>query len=98
MKKQELTKDIIVCKKDICDQGNEYTYIMTARESSLVASFGIMLYSIRIEMTDFSGNKTSAEICDVFSNKEKADIFFNKLVRNLATPINLVYVLEDEIF
>ena len=96
--KQELIRETIVSRKEIFDQEVIYTYTMTINESNLTPSFGIPLYSIQIDMIDSSGNKTTSEIRDIFSNREKADAFFNKLVENLATPLNLRYVLEDEIF
>ena len=96
MRLKELTSDIIIRKEDITQDENRYIYTMTAKDNDIVPSLGIMLYSIRIEMTDEFGITTSAEICDIFSNKAKADAFFEKLVRNLATPMNLIYVLEDE--
>ena len=42
------------------------------------------------------GMSSAAEIKDVFANLDKANRFVDKLARNLATPIDLPYVLEDE--
>ena len=96
MRLKELTSDIIIRKEDITKDGSRYIYTMTAKDNNIVPGLGIMLYSIRIEMTDEFGITTSAEIRDIFSNLAKAEAFFEKLVRNLATPMNLIYVLEDE--
>ena len=74
-----------------------YTYTLSVRTGDSVASFGLPLYSVEIRMTDKSGKHTSAELDDVFSESKKAFRFFDKLVKNLATPIDLPYVLEDEI-
>lgn len=74
-----------------------YTYTLSVRTGDSVASFGLSLYSIEIRMTDKYGKHTSAELNDVFSESRKAFRFFDKLVKNLATPIDLPYVLEDEI-
>ena len=55
------------------------------------------LYSIKISMTDPSGNRSEREATDVFSSSDEAVRFFDRLVRNLATPIDLCYVVEDEV-
>jgi hypothetical protein len=47
-------------------------------------------------MTDAQGNTRRADARDVFSCREKAVAFFEKIVRNLATPIDLNYIIEDE--
>lgn len=96
--KQKLARETIVSRKEIFDQGIKYTYTMTINESTSTSSFGIPLYSIQIDMIDTSGSHTTSKICDIFSNIGKANAFFNKLVKNLATPLNLRYALEDEIF
>ena len=44
-----------------------------------------------------NGKVRKSEAKDVFSSKRKAIEFFDKIVRNLATPIDLKYVIEDEI-
>ena len=47
-------------------------------------------------MVDPFGNNRQADARDIFSDKEDAEAFFDKIVRNLATPIDLAYILEDE--
>ena len=79
------------------DDGAQYTYTLVMHESRATASFGIPLYSVRIEMTDAEGNKSDSEVGDVFADAGRAIVFYEKLVRNLATPIDLAYVLEDDI-
>ena len=74
-----------------------YTYTLTVRTGDSVASFGLPLYSVWINMTDKDGNHTEASLEDIFSDSKSAFRFFDKLIRNLATPIDLPYVLEDEI-
>ena len=76
--------------------GAKYCYTLLMSESNKVASFKIPLYSIKIEMTDADGNNTSARTCDLFADVGKALSFFKKLYENLATPLNLPYILEDE--
>jgi hypothetical protein len=93
---KELSLEGIIRKETICDDENKYTYILSRKESSMVASFRIPLYSIRVEMTDFEGNVSYFELKDTFVSEEKAIRFFNKLRENLATPINCPFVFEDE--
>ena len=97
MKQKEKMKEMIIRKDDCSDEKNRYTYLLLMKESSNVASYGIPLYSIRVEMVDETGRLTSAEIKDVFADAGRAIFFYEKLVRNLATPIDLAYILEDEI-
>ena len=86
LRKEERTKD-----------GFSYTYELTMREGNEVISFRLPLYSIRITMKDTDGKCREAEAKDIFSNYFKAQRFFDKIVRNLATPIDLGYVVEDEV-
>jgi hypothetical protein len=65
-------------------------------ESNKVASYMLPLYSVEIEMTDKEGNVTRARTRDLFADVGKAISFFKKLYENLATPLNLPYILEDE--
>ena len=88
--------DRIIRREDREESGNKYSYELTMREADEVAAFRLPLYSIKISMTDSEGNERETNARDVFSNGEKARTFFDKIVRNLATPIDLVYILEDE--
>ncbi len=74
-----------------------YTYTLLAKTGISVASYGLTLYSVIIQMTDSSGHRTEARLDDIFSDSDKAYKFFNKLIKNLATPIDLPYILEDEL-
>jgi len=47
-------------------------------------------------MTDKDGSVTSASVDDAFCDAGQALIFYDKVVRNLATPIDLSYIFEDE--
>ena len=89
-------KEIILRKDERFDGEDRYTYLPLRRESDFVASFGITLYSVRVEMVRGDGTSSAAEIKDVFASLDKANRFVDKLARNLATPIDLPYVLEDE--
>ena len=74
-----------------------YRYELTERRGRRMADFGVRLYSVTVSMTDENGRVKRSEATDLFSSKRKATEFFDKIVRNLATPIDLKYVIEDEI-
>jgi len=76
--------------------GIMYSYSLVMNESNKVASYKLPLYSVHIEMTDNDGNTTKAETSDIFADVGKAIVFFKKMVENLATPLNLPYIIEDE--
>ena len=86
-----------VIKKEMREaDGAKYCYSLVVSESNKVASYKLPLYSVEIEMTDNYGNVTNARTRDLFADIGKAISFFRKLVDNLATPLNLPYILEDE--
>ena len=96
MKKTKAFKEIAIKEDKIEAEGMLYEYKLFVRESDRVASFRIKLYSIKVKLTDRGGCETEAELNDVFSDIGKAGVFYDKLVDNLATPLNLHYILEDE--
>lgn len=73
-----------------------YRYILSAKKSEQVASFNLPLYSIEIIMTK-DGEVTRNVAKEIFADIGKAISFFEKLANNLATPIDLPYILEDRI-
>ena len=77
--------------------GAKYEYKLIMKESDSVASYGIRLYSIEIKMSMPDGATTYAEAKELFADCGIAMDFFDKLVDNLATPLNLSYVVEDEL-
>ena len=87
----------IITREERREGGLHYTYELIRSEGKRTADWGLSLYSIRISMTDNGGNKTQKEVKDIFSDEGRAHKFFEKLVRNLATPIDLGYVVEDEL-
>ena len=87
---------VVIKNESVTNDGAMYTYKLIMNESNKVASYRLPLYSISIEMTDEEGKKTNAHSPDLFADVGKALVFFRKLVDNLATPINLPYILEDE--
>ena len=78
-----------------CD-GATIIYTLTEGEGTRVACFGLTLYSIGIEMTDKNGQHTESHLDEIFVDFKRASRFFERLVNNLATPIDLPYILEDE--
>ena len=95
MKKQTNEVSII---RDItkADNGIIYRYVLFCEKSEKVASFSIPLYSIEVSMTK-DGELTSNVAKELFADIGKAVAFFEKLADNLATPIDLPYVIEDRI-
>ena len=74
-----------------------YTYELILREGRQTVNWRLPLYSIRITLIDSYGTKSEREATDVFTDRAKAENLFNRLVRNLAAPIDLCYVVEDEV-
>lgn len=97
MRQKERTTDTVI-RTDIKQDGEYiYRYELIMKQGEGVASWRIPLYSIKVYMTDEDGNTTEGDVKDVFADVGKAVIFYEKIVRNLATPIDLIYTLEDEI-
>ena len=94
--KQKILHNVVM-REDRQSDGFSYTYELILREGIRMADFRLPLYSIRISMTDADGNKSQREATDVFTDSTRATEFFDRLVRNLATPIDLGYVVEDEV-
>jgi hypothetical protein len=45
-----------------------------------------------------SGETTNADTSELFADVGRAIVFFERLVENYATPLNLPYIVEDEIY
>ena len=88
--------DKVIRKEERHDAGYIYSYELTQREGYTTVDYGVNLYSIKVKMTDSEGRTRKSEAKDVFSCKKRALAFFDKIVRNLATPIDLKYIIEDE--
>ena len=93
MKKE--TPKIIKCDRRVED-GIVYEYTLSSSRSSKVASFQLPLYSITVKMTR-DGEISENSLDEIFADIGKASVFYEKLVKNLATPIDLPYILEDKI-
>ena len=93
--REKITETIIKTEERVCD-GISYKYVLKKRESRRVASYKMPLYSVEVEMKSSDGRINSKNSSDLFSDIGKAVVFFEMLVDNLATPIDLPYILEDE--
>ncbi len=90
-------REKIIIREERQDECFHYTYELILRQGKRTADWNLPLYSIRISLKDEGGNISQKEATDIFTAKERALEFFNMLVRNLATPIDLVYAVEDEV-
>ena len=89
-------KNMLVRSERRQEDGNEYEYTLTVSESDKTASFRLPLYSIRVAMTTADGQRRETELNDAFRSPRTAFTFFNRIVDNLATPIDLPFVFEDD--
>ena len=78
------------------DEFNVYVYELTSRRGVSTFDFRLPLYSVQVLMTDAYGNTSSSCAYDAFADEERALKFYEMAVKNLITPIDLLYVLEDE--
>ena len=94
--KKNKTKETVI-RRDLRSDGyNHYEYELIMRESRRTASWRIPLYSVFVCLTDSEGEESQARLDDIFADAGQALLFYDKLVRNLATPIDLKYAFEDE--
>lgn len=94
MKIKETVVKLCECE---CD-GYFYTYRLLMSESEATSSFKIPLYSISVTMSGNGLDERHATTDKLFSDAGEAIDFFEKAVRNLVTPIDLPYVVEDEVY
>ena len=89
------TDNIVTIKSEKKNQGEtSYTYELRSFEGHSVASFGIILYEISVEM-NCNGEISFYRTGGLFSDREKAIKFFNMISNRLATPRNMPYIIED---
>ncbi len=96
MAQREKTADKVIKRDERLDGAIAYSYELSVKENKNQASFRIPLYSVKVCMIDETGEESSAAVEDAFCDAGQALIFYDKVVRNLATPIDLAYILEDE--
>ena len=97
MKRSIKTKSKIIKTEEKVNQGFFYKYDLIESESQRVCSYRMPLYSIRVELRDTDGNESRATTKEIFADFGKAFSFFTRLVKNLVTPIDLPYIVEDEL-
>ena len=97
MRSNSKTQKKIIRFVEKVNNGYIYRYSLYMGESFMVASYKLPLYSITVELTDKDGAVSSADTKEIFADVGKAFSFFDMLVRNLATPIDLAYIVEDAI-
>ena len=78
------------------ENGMEYKYTLSVKISDRTASYGLALYSVRVELIDRQGVHSEASLIDAFRSPEAAFSFFYRITSNLATPIDLPFVFEDD--
>lgn len=96
MGKTSPVKKTVIRENELESGGAFYKYALIKKESRKITRYVVPLYSIEVKMTDENGKSTNAYVSDIFADVGKALVFYDKLVKNLATPIDLSYVLEDE--
>ena len=96
MAKRDNCNDTVIRREIRSDDTHSYVYELTMSEGRHVSSFRIPLYTVKVEMTDRFGEKRTGKVRDAFADAGKAIMFFDKAVRNMATPIDLAYLSEDE--
>ncbi len=96
MKQKEKTMESVIRREERSDGENSYIYELRVSENRNLASYKIPLYSIYVQMTEASGKSSSAKVKEAFADAGKAILFYEKVVRGLATPIDLAYTLEDD--
>lgn len=84
--KQETIRETIVAS-----DGYTYKYSLSVDKNTN------SMYSLKVVMSSTEGEVRSDTASVAMSDGGRAIAFYNKLVRNLATPANLKYCIEDEL-
>ena len=85
-----------ICERRVTDGKTEYRYELMLCYKSIGGSAPIPIYSISAEMI-INGIRTFYRTGDLFTCEKKARSFFDKITEKLATPLNMPYVIEDEL-
>ena len=88
MRCKAIPKQETIRENVIVSDGYTYKYALFSGEDGM--------YSLKIVMHTASGETHSDTASVMMSDGGRAIAFYNKLVRNLATPANLRYCIEDE--
>lgn len=97
---QSKEKEIITVREEVREaDGILYRYTLTSEKASYVAGYGLPLYSISVRMHFLdTGRLSEGSVNGLFADIGKAIRFFDMLVTNLATPVDLPYIVEDELY
>ena len=95
MKTRERSSLTVIRREHVESEGLHYKYELQMKERTRGSAI-VRAYIISVEMTLDDGSTTYAETGEVFLDVGKAIAFFDRMVKNLATPIDLGYVLEDD--
>ena len=87
----------VIKEEERVEDGYSYVFKLIKTDSLRVASYGMPLYSVAVSFTDKNGEVSEAETKEIFADAGRAISFFNMAVRNLVTPIDLIYAVEDAI-
>ena len=87
----------LIRKETVKNDGNVYEYMLYLNESERFSSFRLPLYSIEIKLTLSDGTVSNYMSEDLFSDFNEAVNFYERLIKNLATPMNLPYVIADSL-
>ena len=98
MKQAKSVCNTVIRREEREAEGFTYLYEIVMQRSEGVASFRIPLYSIRVSLTRPDGEISTAEIKEAFADLGRAIEFYDRMVKNLATPIDLMYVHEDAMY
>ncbi len=86
----------VVDEKTIVREGCTLNYTLFKRVSTRCASFGLTLYSVRVRAIT-GGEVQESLLEDAFSDSGRALCFFRRIVSDLCTPSDAVYIMQDAI-
>ncbi len=98
MKQKTRALETTIRKEERMNNGTVYKYELIMSKSESLSSYRIPLYSISVELIKSDGGSTYAKSDKLFADLGIATDFFEKLIENLATPLELSYVIEDEFY
>ena len=97
MKKLKNTAEKRIMKEHTrSDAGADYIYRLYENTPKRIGRMELTLYSVYIRMKKDGMNYENI-LDGVFADVGKALTFYNSLVENLASPIDLNYVFEDRL-
>ena len=74
------------------NEGNTYRYELNLTKGKA----GEWKYSVRITLRSADGSISTEAEREIFGRESMVKCFFERLVKELVTPIDLPYVIEDE--